>query len=288
LEFIENAESGGGSYFTAALVVSAVLGVAYFFWRKSRSKGKRPKYNYQDRKAKASSDQGSYDLSQSDTEKDLEWLRKVKKPGGKTAGMTFNPKLEGKVARNEAATADSVVQADELNFDTRMFQEKMRKLQYARLPINCFTELTPPESYEPLPLTNDEALINAIEQASEEFEEDETVRELALRILTAFRARNSVEALTQIALYDLSANLRSKAVTSLTDFDHESVFEAILLACADPTREVRAAAARGLFRLNFDRADAWKRIIETNDEYRMNHAARAAVEAVSWSNLLTG
>ncbi|MEO6051318.1 MAG: hypothetical protein ABIP78_08305 [Pyrinomonadaceae bacterium] len=74
--------------------------------------------------------------------------------------------------------------------------------------------------------------------------------------MTAFRTRNSVEALSQIALYDLSSNLRSKAVATLTDFDHESVFEAILLACADPTREVRAASARGVFRLNFDRADA--------------------------------
>ena len=65
----------------------------------------------------------------------------------------------------------------------------------------------------------------------------------------------------------------------MTDFDHDSVFETILLACADPTREVRAAAARGLFRLNFDRADAWKRIIETGDEFRMRHASRAATEA---------
>ncbi|MEO7658870.1 MAG: hypothetical protein ABIV48_04585, partial [Pyrinomonadaceae bacterium] len=48
---------------------------------------------------------------------------------------------------------------------------------------------------------------------------------------------------------------------------------------ADPTREVRAAAARGLFRLSFDRADSWKRIIETNDEFRMSHAARAALES---------
>ena len=100
-----------------------------------------------------------------------------------------------------------------------------------------------------------------------------------MRILAAFKMRNSVDALTQIAIYDLSSGLRSKAVAALTEFDHESVFESILLACADPTREVRAAAARGLFRLNFDRADAWKRIIETQDEYRMRHAARAAIEA---------
>ena len=153
----------------------------------------------------------------------------------------------------------------------------MRKAQYAQLPINSFAELSTAKLYEPLPLSDDPSVLNAIEQANDEFEEDESVRDLAVRILTAFRTRNSVDALSQIALYDLSSNLRSKAVSILTDFDHPSVFEPILLACADPTREVRAAAARGLFRLSFDRADAWKRIIETNDEFRMSHAARAAM-----------
>jgi hypothetical protein len=51
-----------------------------------------------------------------------------------------------------------------------------------------------------------------------------------------------------------------------------------LLACADPTREVRAAAARGFTRLTFDRADAWTRIAETGETGRMRHAARAAIE----------
>ena len=155
----------------------------------------------------------------------------------------------------------------------------MRKLQYAQLPINSFSELRPASLYEPLPVSDDLAVLDAIEQVNDEYETDEAIRELALRILTAFRTRNSVEAVSQIALYDLSANLRSRAVTTLTDFDHESVFEAILLACADPTREVRAAAARGLFKLNFDRANAWKRIMETNDDFRKSHAARAALEA---------
>jgi hypothetical protein len=68
----------------------------------------------------------------------------------------------------------------------------------------------------------------------------------------------------------------SRAVAALTDFDHESVFESILLAGADPTREVRAAAAKGLFKLNFGRADALKRIIETRDGFRVRHAGRAA------------
>ena len=80
-----------------------------------------------------------------------------------------------------------------------------------------------------------------------------------------------------MALYDLSSNLRSRAVGALAEFDHESVFEPILLACADPTREVRAAAARGLFSLGFDRAHAWKRLIEANDTFRLTQAARAAI-----------
>ncbi len=166
-----------------------------------------------------------------------------------------------------------------MNLDARMFQEKMRRLQYAQLPINSFSQLAPAKRYTPLPTSNDAALLSAIEQANEEFEEDEAVRELALKVLAMFRTTNSVEALAQIALYDLSSNLRSKAVTTLTEFDHESVFETILLACADPTREVRAAAARGLFRLSFDRAHAWKRLLESDDSFRMTHAARAAIEA---------
>ena len=129
-----------------------------------------------------------------------------------------------------------------------------------------------------LPLSSDAALLNAIEQINEEFEEDEEVRELAVRILTAFKTRNSIESLAQVALYDLSSNLRSKAVTVLSEFDHESVFETILLASADPTREVRAAAARGLSHLSFDRADAWARISNTDEEGRIIQAARAAIE----------
>ena len=121
--------------------------------------------------------------------------------------------------------------------------------------------------------------MSAIEQTQDEYEEDEAVRELAVRILARFKTRNSVESLAQVALYDLSSNLRSKAVSVLADFDHESVFETMLLCCADPTREVRAAAARGLFRLSFDRADAWTRIAETNEEFRMRQGARAAMEA---------
>lgn len=270
LAFIEQAESGG-SWWPYILMMAIGAGVAVYFWLKSKKGKDKPQYNYQNRYANYY-ENSSYNMEDLDAAKELEWLRKAKKSGAKPAAAKAKPKMP-------AATTTANVTTDELNFDTKVFQEKMRKLQYAQLPINSFTQLSEPRSYEPLPLSNDESLLSAVEQANEEFEEDESVRELAVRVLAAFCTRNSVESLSQIALYDLSSNLRSKAVAVLTDFDHEAVFEPILLACADPTREVRAAAARGLFRLNFDRADAWARIIETNDDYRMSHAARAAIES---------
>lgn len=276
-EFTETAEGGWG-YSMIALIAVVVLGAAFYLWRKSKTSSNDPQYNYETRYRNTYINE-IFDMEGVDADKELEWLRKAKKGGGNTGKMTYGAKKGTALGSKASGIEKAVVKSDELNFDTKIFQEKMRKLQYAQLPINSFNDLSPAKLYEPLPLSNDQSLINAIEQANEEFEEDETVRDLAVRILTAFRTRNSVESLSQLALYDLSSNLRSKAVSTLTDFDHESVFEAILLACADPTREVRAAAARGLFRLNFDRADAWKRIIETNDEFRMSHAARAATES---------
>jgi hypothetical protein len=257
------------SLYYLLLIVAGLgcIGVALHLSRKKkREESLRVHYNY--RQATAA----SYDVGGVDADQELEWLRKAKKSSKAAAG-------NGRAARpaTPGVPAAKPVQPD--TAEVREFQERMRKLQYAGLPINRFGELRASRLYEPLPLSTDESLINAIDQANEEFEEDEAVRDLAVRVLAAFRTRNSVEALTQIALYDLSSALRSKAVNTLADFDHESVFETILLACADPTREVRAAAARGLFRLSFDRADAWTRIVETNDEYRMRQAARAAIEA---------
>lgn len=146
------------------------------------------------------------------------------------------------------------------------------------LPVYSFVRLERSSPFKSLPDSQDEALLDAIDQTQEESEEDAEVRGLALKVLAAFKTGNSISAISQMALYDLSSKLRSNAVAVLAELDHESVFETIVTACADPTREVRAAAARSLFRLNFDRAHAWTRIIESNDEGRMRQAARAAME----------
>lgn len=241
-------------WYTMFFIAVSGGGLALYSWIKIKKRAGKPTYQYTVDTSAPRTDQAATDL---------ESLRKAYDPSRKTK-------------KSEPDPAHKMVADDDL--DTRIFQERMRKMQYDRLPINYFDDLSPARQYEPLTVSDDPALLSAIEQTNDDID-DEAVRDIALRVLTAFRNKNSVDALSQIALYDVTATLRSKAVGALSDFDHESVFETILLACADPTREVRAAAARGLFRLNFDRADGWKRIIETKDVFRMRHAARAAVES---------
>ena len=258
-------QAGDGMWYTLGFLAVMAFGVAGWFWWRSKKSAGKVEYNYKNRYANYYNDRAADDQPV-DAEKELEWLRKAKGESArkKEAKITFNAKKPAKGG-------------DDLSLDTKVFQEKMRKLQYSQLPINSFSKLAPAKRYTPLSDSDDPALISAIEQANDEYEEDEAVRELALKVLAAFKNQNAVEAVSQMALYDLSSNIRSKAVAALADFDHESVFEPILLACADPTREVRAAAARGLFSLGFDRAHAWKRLIEANDVFRLTQAARAAI-----------
>ncbi len=269
-------EASGEIWFYVTIAIALVsLGVVFYFWRKSRKAIEQTQSasesgpNYYNNHA--------YE-NDVDAEKELEWLRKAKKSSSNTSKITYGLKNGDAFKKQNAASIRSAA-PEEKDIDTKAFQDRMKLLQYAQLPINSFNELAPTRHFEMLLDSDAKALSDAIEQANEEFQKDERAREAALKTLSAFRTSNSVEALTQVALYDLSAGMRSKAITVLTDFDHESVFETILLACADPTREVRATAARGLFRLNFDRSGAWKRIIETGDEFRMSQAVRAATEA---------
>lgn len=220
------------------------------------------------------SNENSWERDSLDADKEMEWLRKntkivnkKKNPVKKNFGNRL-PQTSKVLRRNgtdETHLVESAVNGSEKTLP--------------KLPVFSVQKLELARPFTPLSISNDPALMSAVEQTYDELEEDELVREIALRILNAFKTRNSVEALAQIALYDLSSNLRSRAVTILSDFDHESVFETVLLACADPTREVRAAAARALFRLSFDRADAYLRIAESEEDGRMIQAARAAIEA---------
>jgi hypothetical protein len=249
-----------------AVLFILILGlVGTILWRMNAKKALQTSSKKAPKKAAGKKGGNSFDV-----DKELEWFRKNQKlMGGKGKSLRANggdlPPNKSASNRNganaEAQTADV---AEKSPFD---------------LPIFAIQKIQPVKPFAPLPMSNDESLMSAIEQTHEEFEDDEEIRELSVRILTAFKTRNSVEALSEVALYDLSSNLRSKAVTVLSEFDHESVFETILLACADPSREVKAAAARALFRLSFDRANAWTRIAQSDEEGRIRQIARAAIEA---------
>lgn len=257
-------------YYLLLLVLFLGLGGAIVWWYKTKKSSSAEV----DPKAKKQKGKESEPV---DADKEMEWFRKHQNVISKDRGKYPKrlPKTSNVLNKKPIVEEELV----EESIEVAVLREKMQKKNFSQLPINTFTELKPSKAYNILPISNNSDLMSAVEQSQDEFEEDEEVRDLAVRVLAAFKTRNSLESLGQIALYDLSSNLRSKAVSILSDFDHESVFETILLACADPTREVRAAAARGLFRLSFDRADAWTRITETNDEFRMKQAARAAIEA---------
>lgn len=259
----QQAESEDFTWWYALIfLLSAGLVGAFIWFRKDKqAKQEQTELNKIKKKKRRAVDDGALDL-----DSELEWYRKNKKIINKKAARNLSKKVRvnGEISEAEASYSENL-------------EKKMHKLAFSQLPISRFDRVEMARPFTPLPLSNDEALMSAIEQTHDEFEEDENVRDLAVRILARFKTRNSVEALSQVALYDLSSALRSKAVGILSDFDHESVFETLLLACADPTREVKAAAARGLFRLSFDRTDCWMRITESGDEYRMRHAARAAI-----------
>ncbi|MCS6873980.1 MAG: HEAT repeat domain-containing protein [Pyrinomonadaceae bacterium] len=146
------------------------------------------------------------------------------------------------------------------------------------LPVFLTKSLPSPKPLTPLPTSNDEGLLSAIEEVETQGE-DEELRLLSLKVLAAFKTRNSVEALEKIIRYDPSDEMKIKAIQILTEFNHDSVFEPILIACADSSKRVRAAAVQALSRLNIDRTEAWMRIVQSDDPDRLKLAARAVVES---------
>ena len=152
------------------------------------------------------------------------------------------------------------------------------KIGFEALPIVTFVRLPRTNPYLQLPGSLEPALLEAIDITSEDSDHEAADRTRALAVLAKFRTPNSINAISQMALYDFSTKLRSEAVSVLAELDHESVFETIVTACADPSREVRAAAARAFVKISFDRSQSWTRIIESRDPGRMRHSARSAIE----------
>ncbi|HEX8070002.1 MAG TPA: HEAT repeat domain-containing protein [Pyrinomonadaceae bacterium] len=108
---------------------------------------------------------------------------------------------------------------------------------------------------------------------------DVEARVAAAQQLAQFQVQRSVAALSALAADDPDATVRATAVTSLGIIGHESVFAAVLIGMADEAREVRAAAARALSRLSFDRADAYVRVIESGDEELCRRVAQACISS---------
>lgn len=201
------------------------------------------------------------------------------------AGFTENKKRPSEIKNsNGAAKKSDLNGAAKKSFNDF---ENVSRNGFAKEPVlsnetaidSSFWQLTPPLPISPLPSgAHDESVMDALEQLKED-DDDEMMRSLAIRVLTAAKTRESIEGLAQVALYDESARHRIEAVMALAAFDHELVFEPILLAGADPSREVRAAAARALSRLGFDRSDAFVRVIGSHDTERLRLAALACVES---------
>ena len=108
---------------------------------------------------------------------------------------------------------------------------------------------------------------------------DQSQRIEAVKALAQYQVQTSVIALTFVARLDSEASLRALAISGLASINHESVFPAVLIGLADESREVRAAAARSLSRLSFDRSDAYARVIETSSREDLRDVANACIKA---------
>lgn len=181
--------------------------------------------------------------------------------------------------RPASANLSEIPQRTRTKPESKASTPERARADISNLPVSSIQSIERPSNVEPLPDSDDEGLLATIDELQDDTDADSEYRLVALRVLGGFKTRNSIEALSQIALYDLSSNMRSKALAMLAEIDHESVFEAIVLACADPSREVRAAGARALVNVTFDRADAWAGFAFSDDQYMSRQVARAAVES---------
>lgn len=136
-------------------------------------------------------------------------------------------------------------------------------------------QLEPSPTFQSLPESSaDDVLVDTLAMLQSV---DPDARATAAQTLAIYRVQRSVSALKQIAASDPEPVVRAAAVASLGAIDHESVFSSVLVALADEARDVRAAAARAVSRLSFDRADAYARVIETSDFHELNEVACACI-----------
>lgn len=162
-------------------------------------------------------------------------------------------------------------------FDAAVPEPRLLSGVDARLLADEIMNLEPAASVEDLPDSAEEdTFVQALERVGSE---TITERAEAIKVLAQFSVRSSVAVLARVARMDPESSLRAAAISGLAFINHETVFPAILIAMADESREVRAAAARSLSRLSFDRADAYIRVTQTDEVDSLRDVAEACVKA---------
>lgn len=140
-------------------------------------------------------------------------------------------------------------------------------------PMIAVEALSPAPEVSPIEdFTDDDVFLDALDQLQDD---DPEARVLAVRVLGQFVSRNAVTALSFAASNDPESSVRAAAVASLGMLGHETVFPAVLSACADPAADVRLAAARTLADLKFSRAEAYSRLIAEGDPEMLRKAVAA-------------
>ena len=131
-------------------------------------------------------------------------------------------------------------------------------------------------SFEDLPVGEDDPEL--AETLAQIENADVNARGMIAQRLSMYPVQRAVLALTSMVVSDSEPSVRAAAVSSLASIDHESVFAPVLLALADETRIVQAAAARTMTSLHFDRADAYVRVMETSSPELLHQVAQACVK----------
>jgi HEAT repeat protein len=162
-------------------------------------------------------------------------------------------------------------------FDAVVPRGALASANFNEAPGLDIDHLEPASTVEDLPETSDEPEFETLMAAVVSDVVD--TRADAVKELAQYPVGRAVTALISVARHDPESSVRSNAIASLATINHESVFSAVLFGLADESREVRAAAARALSRLSFDRADAYARVIETSDKETLKGVAEACIKA---------
>lgn len=140
-----------------------------------------------------------------------------------------------------------------------------------------FAQLEPTSAIEELPeMIEDATLVEALAMARSESAQ---VRSDAVKTLAQYPVKTAIAVLVSLAKHDSESMVRALAVSSLGFIDHELVFPAVLIGLADESRDVRAAAARALSRLSFDRSAAYATLVQTADDQTLRDVAQACIKA---------